>query len=330
MIELIVTKLLEPFTQIIDQRSIFSYAAAVIFVFLAVIVSRLARKKSDFRLRALWRLITKKNVWLHHSAKLDYRMYAVNLVLISFFLGYFTFGMDFWANTFGDLLTRFFGPAYQGKEDNALIFGIVVLLEILAMDFGYWFGHYTMHKSPILWEFHKVHHSAEVMTPATEFRQHPLELIYMPTVIGVTTGLTFAVVSHFFGDGSELFGVTGFCIILVVHMLTFHHLRHSHIHMPFTGVAGHVLHSPMHHIIHHSDNPVHFDRNLGYILSIWDWMAGTLYVPRKNERVTLGIGHEGATHDTIANSFWLPVRNAGRIIVSRWRAKAKPEIEQEV
>ncbi|MEN9895682.1 MAG: hypothetical protein RIR97_1534, partial [Pseudomonadota bacterium] len=48
MIELIVTKLLEPFTQIIDQRSIFSYAAAVIFVFLAVIVSRLARKKSDF------------------------------------------------------------------------------------------------------------------------------------------------------------------------------------------------------------------------------------------------------------------------------------------
>ena len=33
------------------------------------------------------------------------------------------------------------------------------------------------HKIPALWEFHKVHHSAEVMTTLTELRQHPVEII---------------------------------------------------------------------------------------------------------------------------------------------------------
>ena len=324
MIEKILSILLEPFLALLDQRNVFTYIAAIIFLFVAVMVSRLVRNKSSVNFRALFRLITKKTVWLHPSAKLDYKMYALNLVLMAFFLGYFTFGLDFWAEFFGSRLTSLLGPGQPTTGTNGWVIAGIIIVEILAFDFAYWLGHYTMHKSPILWEFHKVHHSAEVMTPATEFRQHPFELVYMPTVIGFTTGLTFAVFTHFFGEGSQSFGTTGLGLVLIAHMFTFHHLRHSHIHMPFTGVLGHLLHSPMHHIIHHSDNPAHFDRNMGYMFSIWDWFAGTLYIPHKSERVTLGIGHEGSLHDTVGHSFWLPVRNAARIMMKRlaWRSNA--------
>jgi sterol desaturase/sphingolipid hydroxylase (fatty acid hydroxylase superfamily) len=37
----------------------------------------------------------------------------------------------------------------------------------------------------------------------------------------------------------------------------------------FTGVAGRILQSPAHHQLHHSANPAHFDRNLGFALAFW-------------------------------------------------------------
>jgi len=317
MIQIAISSLLEPFQSLLDQHNILSYAAAIAFIFCSVVISRLFQRKRKLNITALYRLITKKTVWLHRSARLDYKIYVVNLVLIVFFLSYFTFGLDFWADLFGSWLTLALGPGHPTTGTNAWAIAGIIVAEILALDFGYWLGHFTMHKSQILWEFHKVHHSAEVMTPATEFRQHPFELIYMPTVIGFSTGLTYAIIGHFVGEGSPSFGTAGVALVLIAHMFTFHHIRHSHIHLPFTGIMGRLLHSPMHHIIHHSDNPAHFDRNMGYIFSIWDWIAGTLYVPHKSERVTLGIGHEGALHDTVGNSFWLPVRNATRIIVKR-------------
>ena len=44
----------------------------------------------------------------------------------------------------------------------------------LAYELGYWLNHYVPHRVPFLWEFHKVHHSATVLTPLTNFRVHPV------------------------------------------------------------------------------------------------------------------------------------------------------------
>ena len=55
---------------------------------------------------------------------------------------------------------------------------------------------------PALWEFHKVHHSAEVMTTFTEMRQHPVEIIFFMNVIALCTGLTFGLMTYLFGPGT--------------------------------------------------------------------------------------------------------------------------------
>ncbi|MDB9522701.1 sterol desaturase, partial [Dolichospermum circinale CS-1225] len=41
--------------------------------------------------------------------------------------------------------------------------------------------------------------------------------------------------------------------------------------------------------IHHSVEPKHYDKNFGYILSFWDWIFGTLYVPQSYEKLDFGL-----------------------------------------
>ena len=77
-------------------------------------------------------------------------------------------------------------------------------------------------------------------------------------------------------------------------LLTYGHLRHSHMWIAFTGLAGRILQSPAHHQIHHSTNPAHFDKNLGFALAVWDWAFGTLAIPaRTREPIVFGVGDEG-------------------------------------
>ena len=42
-------------------------------------------------------------------------------------------------------------------------------------DFSRYITHRALHQITILWAFHKVHHTAEHLTPFTVFRTHPVE-----------------------------------------------------------------------------------------------------------------------------------------------------------
>lgn len=311
--------LFAPYFNLLDQRNPLSYLAAVVFLFVVLVVIRFVRRRRGFRLRALLRLVFRKSVWLHKSSRLDYRLYLVNMPLMAFILAGFTIGSGVSSEIAASVLTAGFGAPAVTVSTNWAVIALITVVLIAALDLGYWLSHTWMHRSAILWEFHKVHHSAEVMTPATEFRQHPLELVLIPCAMGITTGVAFAVMKHWFGTGAVALGHGGYNMLVFVHIFTFHHLRHSHINMPFPGPLSRLLHSPAHHLIHHSTNPAHHGRNMGYILSVWDWAFGTLYVPRRGERLTLGIGPEGASHDSVVNAFWLPFRNAGMLIARRWR-----------
>jgi sterol desaturase/sphingolipid hydroxylase (fatty acid hydroxylase superfamily) len=309
--------LTSPFVEIFDQRNLFSYLGAAVFIFLAAITIRFRRTGSQFRLRAFWRLLAKRTVWRHRSALLDYKLYLINMPLMAFVLGYFIVGGAFWSDVFGDTLVQLFGPPAVTTGTNWAIVVGIALVQLLALDLGYWLGHAAMHRSEILWQFHKLHHSAEVMTPATEYRQHPVELILIPTVVSLVTAFSFALVTHWFGTGAASMGIVGFNMIAVIHILTFHHVRHSHINIPFTGVMGVIFHSPAHHQLHHSSDPAHFNCNMGYVLSVWDWAAGTLRMPRRGSRVALGLGAEGAEHESVKTALWVPFRDAHAVITRK-------------
>lgn len=66
-------------------------------------------------------------------------------------------------------------------------------------------------------------------------------------------------------------------------------LRHSPVWLHFGRRLNHVFYSPAHHQIHHSEDPRHWGKNLGGVLAIFDWMAGTLYVPGEREELSYGL-----------------------------------------
>ena len=204
------------------------------------------------------------------------------------------------------------------------------MLQILAYELAYWSAHYGFHKIPALWEFHKVHHSAEVMTTLTELRQHPVEIIAFMNWIGLATGIVFGVMTYAFGPGVRPFTLLNGNILTMMFLLTYGHLRHSHMWIAFTGVAGRILQSPAHHQLHHSANPAHFDKNLGFALALWDWAFGTLAIPAKTrEPIVFGIGDEGAPFRSTLSALAAPcARFAGHVLRAgpkdRRRARRRP------
>ena len=91
----------------------------------------------------------------------------------------------------------------------------------------------------------------------------------------------------------------------------------------FRGLAGRLFQSPAHHQIHHSDNPAHCDKNLGFSLALWDWVFGTLYIPAaRREDIVFGVGPESADYRSLADSFLNPV---ARAFTHLDRAKPAPE-----
>jgi sterol desaturase/sphingolipid hydroxylase (fatty acid hydroxylase superfamily) len=243
--------------------------------------------------RGFVRSIFPGRILLHPSSLIDMRLWALNSVVFASAYGMLGLGLFFWRDVVAEALTGGLGPHAPAPWPAWTVLTLATALQVLAYELAYWFAHYCFHKVPALWEFHKVHHSAEVMTALTELRQHPVEIIAFMNLIGLATGIVFGVMMYAFGPGVRPFTLLSGNILTMAFLVTYGHLRHSHMWIAFTGVAGRILQSPAHHQLHHSANPAHFDKNLGFALALWDWAFGTLAIPAKTrEPVVFGVGEE--------------------------------------
>ena len=260
-------------------------------------------------------IFPKRIVW-HPSSRLDVRLWIVNTVVFASAYGMLAIGNLLWRDATVGAMGWAFGLHAPTVLPLWAILTIATVLELLAYEFGYWVSHYLFHAIPALWEFHKVHHSAEVLTTLTEMRTHPVEIIAFMNVIGLCTGSVFGALTYLFGPGVHPFTLLNANVALMLFIVTIGHLRHSHMWIAFTGLAGRILQSPAHHQIHHSDQPRHFNKNLGFALAVWDWLFGTLYVPEKYEKITFGVGAEHVRFDTVLRSFVLPFSYSANHLVN--------------
>ena len=182
----------------------------------------------------------------------------------------------------------------------------------LAYELGYWFNHWLSHRVPLLWEFHKVHHSAEVLTPLTNFRVHPVYTWVFANILALSAAIANGFANYMFGETTYQYAFADSNIILVLFIHAYVHLQHSHVWIAFSGWLGRVFVSPAHHQIHHSTNPKHFNRNYGSCLALWDWMFGTLYVPGKEkEKLSFGAEKDEYPAHTISGELIAPFIRAG-------------------
>ena len=251
------------------------------------------------------------------------------------FFNVFVFGIVFsWAvltyqavtNGIIDTLVAVFGqPAPSALPELASRI-IVTLMLFLAYELGYWFNHWLSHRVPLLWEFHKVHHSAEVLTPLTNFRVHPVYAWIFANILALSAAIANGLANYIVGKTSYQYALSDSNIILVFFIHVYVHLQHSHVWISFTGMLGRIFVSPAHHQIHHSNNPAHFNRNYGSCLALWDWIFGTLYIPpREREKLTFGVEPDQYPAHTITGELIAPFIRAARHVRAGLPSRTTPD-----
>ena len=174
-----------------------------------------------------------------------------------------------------------------------------------------------MHKWPILWALHKVHHSAEVLTPLTVYRTHPLEGIVFTIRGTFTQGVSISSFIFFFGNSVDLLTVLGANVFLFLFNTAGSNLRHSHIGIRYWSWLEYILISPAQHQLHHSIDIAHHDKNFGAALAIWDYTFGSLHHSEEVESLHLGIETDDKNFNKLSTLYLSPVLEIIQIISRR-------------
>ncbi|MAN58294.1 MAG: sterol desaturase [Flavobacteriaceae bacterium] len=218
-------------------------------------------------LKAGWVVIVLGLFWIlegHYAlVVLQYKKWRharVNLSLLAFVMvinagfGLATVGIFSWLNEtqFG-LLHLVEAPVW-----------IELLFSLLVLDFIAQYGvHYLLHKVPVLWRLHIVHHSDKNVDVTTGTRHHPLDFLIRET---------FAIVAVI------IMGMPiAFYLFYRILSVLFTYWTHANISLPerLDHAISYIIVTPNMHKFHHHYQLPWTDSNFGNMFSIWDRLFGT-------------------------------------------------------
>jgi sterol desaturase/sphingolipid hydroxylase (fatty acid hydroxylase superfamily) len=269
-----------------------------------------SRRGRRIRWRTIVRALFPRRIMRSRSNEADIGYMFFNVFVFGVVFGWAVLSYQFISNGLIAGLVALFGSVNPSALPAYVSRSIITVMLFLAYELGYWFNHWLSHKVPVLWEFHKVHHTAEVLTPLTNFRVHPVYTWIFANILAVSAAVANGLGNYMFGDTAYQYALNDTNIILVLFIHAYVHLQHSHMWISFRGALGRIFISPAHHQVHHSGNPKHFNKNFGSCLALWDWMFGTLYVPEKErEKLTFGFPDQPDAH-TFKGEMVAPFLNA--------------------
>jgi Fe(3+) dicitrate transport protein len=251
------------------------------------------------------RLVT----WTHPSSRVDLQVLLVRQ-LLSLVLALPSFGTALALAVFvARTLDRALFVPDLSVPPLALTLGYSIALFVLS-DASRFALHLALHRVAPLWQLHQVHHSAEVLTPLTFHRVHPVESALYEVRGALVTGLLGGVAYWLFrGSAQELtlLGVNAFA--LVVNVVS-GNLRHSHVWLRFGDRAERWLLSPAQHQLHHAVD--RDDVNFGTWLACWDRLAGTLVVAPADPPAAYGLAAPNHDPHDLVSALVAPVLGALR------------------
>lgn len=151
---------------------------------------------------------------------------------------------------------------------NSFLFFIVSFIILDLFDFLY---HFMMHKIPLFWKFHQIHHSDLEVDISTTVREHPCE-----TFIRVSYSILVIC----------LIGATPWVLIFKqIIQSTSNIISHSKTKLPkkINNIVSKVFVTPNTHHIHHHYKLPYTDSNFGDVLTIWDQLFSTFNQLKQSE-----------------------------------------------
>jgi sterol desaturase/sphingolipid hydroxylase (fatty acid hydroxylase superfamily) len=268
-----------------------------------------ARRQAPGRpgLRGFLRFCFPAGVWRHPSAWLDLRYFLVQQMVRVWIYGALTAAVALEIAGAVETGLRGLGagaPASPGPAGpGARLF--VTLFAVAATDFAAFFAHWLQHKVPLLWAFHKVHHSAPVLHPLSNYREHWVDNLLYALAHGATAGAATSLAAWLVGRSAGPLEVLGVNALVFAWNAAGYNLRHSHLWVAWPGWLGWVVGSPAYHQIHHSVDPRHLDRNFAFLFPVWDRLFGCAYLPREPEPLRFGLAGGGEDEYRSVLRLWL-------------------------
>ena len=197
-------------------------------------------------------------------------------------LGLVFSGLTFWvaewthAHELG-LLNRFAAPLW-----------VEALAALLLLDAWMYLWHRAVHRIPVLWRFHRVHHSDPAMDVTTAIRFHFGE-------IAVSAILRLALI--------PLFGFSFAHLILYdLIQLPIIQMHHSNLRLPpaLDRLLRVVIVTPNVHRVHHSREGKELNSNYSSIFSFWDRLGKTFRLRSDPRTLEFGLpGFDAESHQSV-------------------------------
>jgi sterol desaturase/sphingolipid hydroxylase (fatty acid hydroxylase superfamily) len=275
--------------------SIYSLGASLVIAF-AWLAYRRKRRNRRVVLKTLSRAVLARRILLHRSTFADLAYCTFGLATFGAIIGWAVVSTSWISDGVAAFLTSRLRPPRQLQAPEVALNAARTLALFLAYDLGFFVDHTLKHRIPALWELHKAHHSAEVLTPLVNFRVHPLDSLILANNLSLFIGVIGGAAQYALGRKAVSFTLFDQNVLMLLYIYLTAQLQHTQIWIPFTGVWGRLFMSPAHHQLHHSADPAHFNCNMGARLAIWDWLTGSLRMPPP-EAPRLAYGATGHTHD---------------------------------
>lgn len=170
---------------------------------------------------------------------------------------------------------------------------VALALGILIRSLISWATHVAMHKVPLLWRVHRVHHTDSFLDVSTTVRFHPVEFL-------IATPILLA--------GVLMMGIPPVALmayeLLDTAMAVF---THANLRLPPAVERGLrlVMVTPDMHRIHHSASQPETDSNYGATFSIWDRLFGTYREMAPQDLAELRLGLTGVPEGRAASLWWM-------------------------
>lgn len=144
-----------------------------------------------------------------------------------------------------------------------LPFPVTLLTSLLMLDLLIYGQHVMIHKVPLFWRFHRVHHTELGLDVTSAVRFHPVEII-----ISMLIKMAFVL----------LMGIPVVAVIIFEVLLNGLALfNHSNLKLPKSvdKILRYLIVTPETHWIHHSEIVKETNSNYGFNLIIWDKLFST-------------------------------------------------------
>ena len=306
-----------------NKRIYWGYLVSALLLALPVFFHQKNKNTQANKSTSILSFLFPKHIYLSLSTKHDIALLVINKFIKAALFPAVVITMVPVALGVSNVLEFVFGdfnPIVLPELSNMMVF---TLLLFIFDDLTRFYLHYVLHKVPFLWEFHKVHHSATVLTPLTIYRSHPVESYLYACRMALTQGFVVGLCYYLFGPTLKMIDIVDANLFVFAFNIMGSNLRHSHIWLSWGDKIENWFISPAQHQIHHSADPKHFDTNMGSALAIWDRMHGCLIKASEVSTLKLGIGKQYQEHKTIFGIYVNPFLKAFKLDKKRLSLKSQ-------